>query len=861
MDMLWKRRSAVFCLGFVYAGFACALLTLPERIAVLAASALAVLLSLLPLRMPDAPRRLARLIGAAALAGAALCTLYADGIAGSAVRHYADIEAEIRGTVVSREYVSSYAAGYIVRVQPEAGLPYRILLDTADTALTPGDTIECAASFSAFAENSGGFAERRYYNSRGVLLRAEAESVLRLGHASAGIRGAFACLNETMSAFLRAKLGREGAALPAALLLGDRSLLPDTLTRDFRRLGVSHLLAISGFHFTALLGMLEAALRPLIRRKKARALILLPAAVFYMLLCGMTESVVRAGLMLLLAYGGLLFERQSDMPTSLGVAALLICAVSPSSFYSVGLQLSVTAVLALGCLSHLSRLLTPDGCTHRRRILVRLGMAALLPAAVQLALLPMLCLYFGEASLLAPLASLILTLPVEAILLLTPFVFLFSGAAPLCAISRLLADAVAAVSGYLAAPAWVTVSLSLPLAPLFACALSASIGSLALCRRARRAYLTLAVSAALLAVFAGYIAFCAAADAQVCRVISLGVKKNDMLLVQSDGKTVLCDMSDGSYAPLRAAYAAAQKRRATELAAVLLTHLHRRHLASFSRLSEAVYVRALILPEPVTDAERDIRDSLLACARQRGIPVLTYAAGESVLIGEAEITPQRAYLARSTHPALALRVRTPHGSLSYLGASFAESGLDAGAPPDVLILGAHGPVDKREYTLSAGYAPDTILVRENGKKYAVLPPGADVREAEDGAAAEFVFSDASAHAEIHVQRGDGLKQQDDRDPKHEFDVAGLMADEEHRQKHSGGAAERAEQKQRSLRRPARAGTLSAALIGDRDRRRHDRYTYEIGGDHPEQSVAVRAEKCAHRYFPDSRCAISSQRSL
>ena len=720
MEMLRRRPLAVFGLSFAYAGFAGIHLSPVLRAVCIALSGVFLFCLLLPLSahvFPDL-RRVGRIFFCGIFCGMSLLTLYTDLFFSRTLARLDTQTAAITGVVESREYAASYMAAYAVRLYEadEQSAGCTILLETADTALSPGDAIACEATFSAFAENSGGFAEKRYYYARGILLRAEADSVQRLGERSAGIRGAFVSLRTALTARLQVSLGRQDAALPAALFLGDRTLLPDTLNRDFRRLGISHMLAISGFHFTLLLGGAQRLLSAVLPSKKPRLLLMAGLCVFYMFLSGLTESVLRAGLMMLLSYAAAFLDRESDMPTSLGMSAAMICLVNPASFYSVGLQLSVTAVAALGCFSHLQSLFSPK---TEQRPLLRRGMRLLsevtLPIAVQLGTLPLLCMYFGEASLLTPLVTILFTPLIQLLLLLTPFLLLMPHLAPLIGAVSALAGWTQALAGWFSAFRSVTVSLRYPLCPYFAFALAGAFGCAAFVRRRRHAGIALLSAGLLLLSFSGYLALSSAVTARQNTVVSVQTKTNDGLILRSGGKALLCDISNGSYSALRAVHEEARQHHATEVEALLLTHLHKRHIQSFSRLSDAAYVRALILPAPVTESEESIVGSLCETAAEKGISVYLYdaSAGAVIRFGEMEIFPgARTYLSRSTHPVITLRVECGSQSVQYLGTSWNETDEYEGAPPaDVLILGAHGPIYKSGFTLPENGVTQRILVR------------------------------------------------------------------------------------------------------------------------------------------------------
>ena len=80
----------------------------------------------------------------------------------------------------------------------------------------------------------------------------------------------------------------------AALLLGDRALLPARTPHTFRAVGQSHLLAISGLHVGIVMGLAAALLRPLLRRPMAQLGILLPLLLGCAAIAGGDPPVVRA---------------------------------------------------------------------------------------------------------------------------------------------------------------------------------------------------------------------------------------------------------------------------------------------------------------------------------------------------------------------------------------------------------------------------------------------------------------------------------------------------------------------------------------------------------------------------------------
>ncbi len=138
----------------------------------------------------------------------------------------------------------------------------------------------------------------------------------------------------------------------AAVLYGYRGGLPEEVRSHFRRVGIAHVLAISGLHVGLLAAIAWGALRVVVRDRRAVAALCLAVLLLYLALAGGRTAAARATIMAGIYLGGILLARRSDLLNALGGAAILLLARNPSAVADLGFQLSFTAVIFISCGFH-----------------------------------------------------------------------------------------------------------------------------------------------------------------------------------------------------------------------------------------------------------------------------------------------------------------------------------------------------------------------------------------------------------------------------------------------------------------------------------------------------------------------------
>jgi len=287
-----------------------------------------------------------------------------------------------------------------------------------------GDQIR-ATGFLAIPATWDSFSYADYLARHGIfsIMRNAGVEVLGSGYGST-LQALLVRFKQTLRDNINRALPEPQAGLLAGILLGDEQGISPEFEDDFRRVGASHIIAISGFNMVVISAIVMRVVGSVLGRDKAPAALgaLLFIAV-YSLLVGAGGGILRAALMSSLLVIGQQLRRNTFVPTSLAFATLCLSMLDPNTLLDIGFQLSFFAVLGLGLFADpLSRLLRRWLERHFRPATAELLHAALnepliVSIAAQLATLPLIVLYFGRLSLVA-LPVNILIVPVQAAVLL-----------------------------------------------------------------------------------------------------------------------------------------------------------------------------------------------------------------------------------------------------------------------------------------------------------------------------------------------------------------------------------------------------------------------------------------------------------
>ncbi len=139
----------------------------------------------------------------------------------------------------------------------------------------------------------------------------------------------------------------EDAALFAAMIIGDDSLIGRNVREEFQQTGVYHLLVVSGMNVGILAFAVFFFARWLRAPDWAASLLTIALSTFYAFIAGMGVPIQRAVLMLSVFLIARLFYRDRAALNATGIAALVVLVWSPTALFEAGFQLTFLALFAI----------------------------------------------------------------------------------------------------------------------------------------------------------------------------------------------------------------------------------------------------------------------------------------------------------------------------------------------------------------------------------------------------------------------------------------------------------------------------------------------------------------------------------
>lgn len=427
-------------------------------------------------------------------------------------------------------------------------------------------------------------------------------------------------------------LPEDEAGLMLGILLGDTRGISEETKEDFRKTGLTHILAVSGMNVTILViaSFFLVGFIPGGNFLKYPFIVLV--IIFYAFLTEFQPSVLRASLMASIGISALLFGRQHYLLNSLAIAALVLLIVDPFLLYSISFQLSFAATLAIIVLMPILE--------ERLSFVPRMARGVLaLTLAAQLGTIPLLVYHFQQLSTISLLAN----------LLVVPAVFPAMIFGMALSVLPAISWSVARMTSFLSLPLikymlkTPHLLATLPLSSLYLPSpalwqiggyylmLAASVWSLRRIERRPNPILTFIIILSLVVTFMGC-QIQRGTPPNGLRVTFVDAGQGDATLIQTpQGESVLIDGGEGTEAVMSALL----KNGVRKVDLLILSHPHADHLGGLVSVIENYRVD-LVLDGAQPHTSRLYLNFLKTVERKK-IPYKVARKGQSFKVGKVDV--------------------------------------------------------------------------------------------------------------------------------------------------------------------------------------------------------------------------------
>lgn len=605
-------------------------------------------------------------------------------------------EVEIVGTVEEISESSSYSQRLLIQAESINSFPstyrfYAYPTKSEAKGIIEGTKISFNATLDGFSAESYTFNVSDGINA----YASDLSEITILEYTDGTPRMIFGRIREYLTRYTISLSNGQTGAILSALLLGERDYLPDQLRLDFRRIGISHILALSGMHL-AILSLGIEKLLPLAQvKKKARVAITAVFVLLYMALTGFSVSVVRAGVMLILSSVLYLLGRTKDSLTSLSVAVLVICIFTPYAIMDISLWLSALATFGIIAFSEYNS--GGEKPKTKREAIIRYFVLAIMASIFAIsATIAVSTVCFGGFSILAPITTIIFSFLSEIIMYLGCIMMLIGWLipigwliSPLCSLMTLLAGAFSSIEF-----AYVSASFDFIIIAVLIYTLAFYLFLILKLKRQNRA---LVILLSMYAVTAVLPVFATVKQEYTETVAYYSDYKCDEMLIRSKKEVCLINSSQYSKNLAYTSLDFLEDANVTYLDKYYLTHYSWSIDDELEVLLYNVSVGKIYIPEPRNDDEETILKLVFKAAENHRTEIVVFRQYETVHVGDYTVN---------------LLYSEPYGNTSMNAFAIAKGDVVYTYISSGLLTGKTG-VDMGRYLPFTDY----LILGNHGKKY------------------------------------------------------------------------------------------------------------------------------------------------
>lgn len=261
--------------------------------------------------------------------------------------------------------------------------------------------------------------------------------------------------------YASAGFSEEAQAIIDAMTTGNKSEIGQQLRRQFSDAGISHVLALSGFHLTVIVSLIDILLlRGVFSRRWRRvsAIIVIPFIWAFAAIAGFPPSLVRATIMCSVFQIALVIGHGQQLKNAAAIAGFFMIVFNPMIIMDVGFQLSFLSIVGIAVMG-------APLCTWLGRKTGRWAIVfdvACISLTCTLFTFPVVAYHFGRIPLYAIVSNLFVSVIATLIMWAAVFWWIFAWCNPVCQLLTTLLNGLTSAMTFVAktVAAWPLASIN-----------------------------------------------------------------------------------------------------------------------------------------------------------------------------------------------------------------------------------------------------------------------------------------------------------------------------------------------------------------------------------------------------------------
>ena len=202
-------------------------------------------------------------------------------------------------------------------------------------------------------------------------------------------------------------LPKETAGIAIAMLLGDRTQLPQETKQAFSIVGTAHILSVSGFH-AGIIALIIWTLLSFIFNRFVKCIILGVLLFAFLIIINGDPPAIRACIMSMMIAITQAFDRKPNALHILFLTTLFMIVLQPPLIFAIGFQMSVAGMAGLIILQPFFMEMFRRIFTINNSIALFIMQSLAASLSASFTLIPLIAWYFSSIALAGPLANLII---------------------------------------------------------------------------------------------------------------------------------------------------------------------------------------------------------------------------------------------------------------------------------------------------------------------------------------------------------------------------------------------------------------------------------------------------------------------